>query len=334
MDEMYGIIRAAMQYSQLNRDDITPEDERYSEAWRRVLGRLGDYTAIIVRAMNMRPDAVTVLEQTTAHMLVRISTPLEHAVLRIAPDSDLAGEVYFGRMLTAHHLPAARIIHYDLTCSLVPFTYTLESYVGGVNAVHIAPDHLLHAAARQVGRTLRKMHRIKVRGWGRPNIAGRWPTPDWHTILMQLHTQFVLAPADALVFNEEERAIVLDILQHPALDNSVPHLMHGAPGPQTTRCTIGEHVHLEALINPGMVVGGDGLLDLALGMDSAYPEAWRIGLLEGYVAMVPLSAAEQERLRLLRILACYWKACWAYMRAEPHETARDQMRVLLAKVKM
>jgi len=318
-----------MKYEQLNRYDIAPDDERYSDAWRRVLARLGDYTAIIVQSLNVRPSAVTLLAQTSSYVLVRLSTPSEHVVLRIAPEGDLGGEIYFGRMLTAHQLPTARIVHYDLTGALVPFNYMLESYIGGVSALQLHEPHFVRDVARQVGRTLRRIHRIGAHGWGRPNAAGRWPTPDWQTVLRHLHATFVLEPADALVFAEAERAAVTALLEHPDLNCSKPNVMHGNIGPHTARCTTGEHVQLEALFDPGATVGGDGLLDLALGMDPAYPAEWRTGLLEGYAAVMPLTPIERERLRLFQILTCYWHACRRYMLAEPHESARDQVLALL-----
>lgn len=319
-----------MNYEHLNRYDIPPNDEGYTAAWRRVLARLGDYTTIIVRSLNMRPGTVTLLAQTTKHVLVRLSTPSEHVVLRIAPEVDLGGEVYFGRMLTARQLPSARIIHYDLTCALVPFCFILESYVGGSSAAQITAPHFIRAAARQVGRTMRRMHRITVPGWGRPNVTGRWPAPNWQTVLAHLHRTFAPEPADALVFDEAERNAIAALLEHPDLGCTTPHLVHGDIGPHTARCTIGEHVHLEALFDPGPIIGGDGLLDLAFAIDPSYPEEWRAGLLEGYTAVMPLTTSERARLRHWQALTCYWRACQRYMLAEPHEAARDQALALLA----
>ena len=54
-------------------------------------------------------------------------------------------------------------------------------------------------------------------------------------------------------------------------------------------------------------------------------------LAEGYCAAGPLSQAEQERLPLLRLLACYALACRAYSRAEPFEAARDEAQRLLSE---
>lgn len=318
-----------MHYKELNRYDITPDDERYSDAWRRVLARLGDYTALIVQALNMRPSGIGVLAQTRDHVLVRISTPGEHYVLRMAPEGHLAREVYFGRALAAQQLPATRIIFHDLSCTLVPFNYTLESYIGGTMASQLDQPHLLQAVARQVGQTLRRVHRIEARGWGAPNAAGRWLTADWPAVLTRLQTILAPEPVDRLVFSAEAQAAITALREYVALMCQTPYLMHGAVGPHTARCTIGDHVQLAALIDPGPIIGGDGLLDLAAGTDPAYPEPWRSGLIEGYVATIPLNAAEQERLRLLQTLIWSWQACWRYMRAEPYQATRDQALALL-----
>lgn len=320
-----------MNYAHLNHD-LTSAEDSYSDAWRRVLGRLGDYAMIIVRALNLRPDAVTLFAQTATHLLLRITTRGTHVILRIAPEVDLTGEVFFGRAMETQRLPAARIIQHDLTCATVPFAYTLESYVCGISAADIEAPHLLRAAARQAGRTLRRMHRVSAPGWGRPGPRGRWATSDWRAVLARLHTTLAPAPFDAMVFDDNARLAIAGLLEHPALVPAQPVLTHGAPGPQAVRCTIGEHVQLEALVDPGASVGGDGLFDLAWGLDPAYPAEWRAGLLEGYVALAPLSAAERERLQFLQTLTAYWQACARYARALPYEAARDQVLALLAVI--
>ncbi len=321
--------RQPMRYKDLNRYDITPDDEHYSDAWRRVLARLGDYTAIIVQSLNMRPSGIGLLAQTRDHVLVRISTPGEHYVLRMAPEGHLAREVYFGRALAAQQLPATRIIFHDLSCTLVPFTYMLESYVGGTMASQLDQPHLLRAVARQVGQTLRRVHRIEARGWGAPDAAGRWLTADWSAVLTQLQTILAPEPADRLVFGTQGQAAITALREYLAPGCKTPYLMHGAVGPYMARCTIGDHVQLAALIDPGPIIGGDGLFDLAAGTDPAYPEPWRSGLIEGYTATIPLNAAEKERLRHLQALIWYWQACRHYMRAEPYQATRDQALVLL-----
>lgn len=313
-----------MDYAHLNHY-IPPVAEGVSDAWRRTLGRLGDYTSLVVRTMNVRPLAVELYAQTDKHLLVRISTPVEHLILRVAPEDDLAAYVAFVRTLNGQQLPAARLIQRDLSRTLVPFAYALESFVPGVPATVLGHDHLLRGAGRQAGRALRRMHRVSSPGVGRPNPAGRWPQQTWVAVLRQIGAQLAPPPVDALIFGEAERGAVAALVGDPRLQVTQPVLIHGAFGPAAVRCTAGNHVHLEGLVEPGRWVGGDGLFDLACGLCALHPQAWREGLLEGYVAAGPLSPAEQARLPLLRLLASYWLACFAYMRAEPYEAARDEV---------
>jgi hypothetical protein len=298
-----------------------------------VFSRLGDYTASILQVLNMRPVDVTMLGQTSAHVLVRLSTPDEHFVLRIAPEGHLLREVFFGRTMAAHRLPAASLMYYDLKRTLVPFDYTVERHVCGIGANQIAADapHLLHAAARQAGRTLARMHRVRTEGWGNPTASGRWLVPDWTSLLAEIHASLAPLTLAAPVFGATEQRLVEAALLHPALPQARPCLLHGALGPQSVRCTIGEHVQLEALVEPGPLVAGDGMLDLARALDPAYPTPWREGLLDGYRAVRPLSDDEHERLSLLRLLSGYWHTCQRYARAEPHEVTLADTRALLAR---
>ncbi|PDW04548.1 aminoglycoside phosphotransferase family protein [Candidatus Viridilinea mediisalina] len=317
-----------MNYSALNHY-IPPVAEGVSDAWRRALGRLGDYTALVVRATNLRPSGVTLFTQTEQHLLVRISTPGEHVMLRIAPEDDLAAHVSFTRTMSGQGLPSARIIQRDLSCTLVPFAYTLESYVPGGSALALGSEPFLRGAGRQAGRVLRRMHRITMPGAGRPQRSGRWPARSWGVALRQLGALMAGPPTDTLLFGEAERATLLALLADPRLAISQPVLMHGAFGPEAVRCTAGGHIHLEAIVEPGSCVSGDGLFDLACGLCALYPAAWREGLLDGYHATMPLSAAEEARLPLLRLLANAWIACHRYSRAQPHEAALAEAKRML-----
>jgi Ser/Thr protein kinase RdoA (MazF antagonist) len=316
-------------YTHLNHY-IAPEIDGVSEAWKRVLGRLGDYTSLVVRALNVRPTQVQLLAQTSQHVLVRITAQGSYLVLRIAPEADLSGLLYYTRTMSAHQLPVAQIIQHDLSRRMVPFAYVLERYVGGASAAQLSEAHVLRATARQAGRTLRRMHRIGVPGWGQPGPLNRWPTANWSVLLQRFQAQYAPPPTDALLFNESERQAINAMLNDNRLCCQQPRLMHGAFGPQAVRYSAGHSVQIEALNEPGSCVGGDGLLDLAQGLAPIYPAAWREGLLEGYCSTVPLDKAETQRLPLLRLLSSYWIACHNYAHAQPHEAARDEVIALVA----
>jgi|GEM_PF-491919 len=320
-----------MSYSHLNHY-IPPGAGGPSEAWKRVMGRLGDYTALLARAMNLRPNAVALHAQTAEHLLVRLSVDSGHLILRVSPEDDLAAYVYFARSAAGQRIPAPQIIQRDLTRAMVPFAYTLEHYVAGAPASTIAAPHLLHGAGRQAGRALRRLHRVTTPGAGRPNPAGRWPTQGWRACLRQIGRQIAPPPADSLLFSEAERAAVAALLDDQRLEIAQPGLIHGAFGPQAVRCTTADYVHLEAIVEPGRAVGGDGMFDLACGLSPAHPAPWTEGLLEGYTGAGPLSSEEAARLPLLRLLVCYWGACFRYMRAEDHEPDRAEALRLLAEL--
>jgi hypothetical protein len=317
-----------MDYSALNHY-VPPVAEGVSDAWRRALARLGDFTALVVRATNLRPSAVALYAQTEQHLLVRISTPGEHLILRIAPEDDLAAHVFFTRTLSGQGLPSARIIQRDLSRTMVPFAYTLEGYVPGQSAAALGEAPLLRGAGRQAGRALRRMHRVSTPGAGYPAPTGRWPARPWGVALRQIAATLAPPPTDAMLFGASERAALAAVLADPRLALAQPVLIHGAFGPQAARCTAGIHVHLEALVEPGRCVGGDGLFDLACGLCAAYPAPWREGLLDGYQGAGPLSEAECARLTLLRILASAWIACHRYSRGLPHAEARDEALAML-----
>jgi Ser/Thr protein kinase RdoA (MazF antagonist) len=321
-----------MTYSHLNHYISPSSEEGLSDAWRRSLGRLGDYTAIVVRSLNLRPLGAALHAQTAEHILVRLTLASSHLILRVAPEDDLSAYVFAMRALAGHNLPAPKIIQRDLSRSLVPFAFTLESYVPGITADRLPDGPLLRGAGRQAGRALRRMHRIPVSGAGRPTPTGRWPQQGWRPVLRQIGRRLAAPPADTLVFGEAERAAIATLLDSPLLDCQQPSLIHGRFGPHAACCTSGENVHLEALIDIGYYVGGDGIYDLACGLSAAHPAAWREGLMDGYQSAGPLTEDERRRLPALRLLASYWSACRCYMRAEPHEAARAEAIRLIGEL--
>ncbi len=321
-----------MDYSHLNQH-IAPNDALYSDAWRRTLNRLGEYTATILRSLKIFPTNIELLDRTATCILIRVHMPQEYVVLRIAPEHDLFSAIYFARMMARHQLPAVRLLHYDTSRALVPFAYMIEGYIGGLSGTSLDTPHMLQGLARQVGRTLRRIHRVEADGWGYPSSSGRWQHPDWQSVLQELHQAQAPSGVESLLFGETERATMLQTIAYLGNTCQHPYLMHGNMHPRHVRCTIaGEQVRLEALIDPGGIVGGDGLLELARGLDTDYPKEWCNGLFEGYGSLIPLGVHDLSRLRLLQLLSSYWKTCQQYLHAEMYKPTLDQTLLLLAEV--
>lgn len=282
----------------------TPEDDpAYTEAQRRVLGRLGEYAEAIITPLNLRPTSAVLLSESRDRVEVRVSTPGSHTVLVIAPEGDLAPEVFFLRSLAVKNLPAPRLIGHDLSCSRVPFTYALESYIGGVPLSQIDDAPLIGVAARQVGRALRKVHQLAAPGFGRPTLTGRWPTRAWVDVLAGwLAHDEVVPRATELLGAPLAAQLWAATIEHPALACAEPSVIHGAFGPERAIVTVGESVQFEALVRPGAIVGGDPLFDLASGLLPHYPQPFRQGLIEGYTRTAQLTPHQEDRLRRLCLL--------------------------------
>ena len=307
-------------WSQLNQPENTPEDPAGSDARWRILARLGDYAALIVNPLNLRPTGAALLSADDTRIEIRISTPGSHVVLVCAVADDLAAEVFFLRALAHTHLPAPRLIAHDLGCTIVPFTYAIESYTGGAPLDWLEPGPLMRVAARQAGRTLRRAHQLAAPGFGRPTTSRRWPARTWLAALEAwLAERETLARAEELLGAEVVAALRAATLDHPALAWAQPCVIHGAVAPAHVIVTVGDgSAQLEALVRPGAIVGGDPLFDLAHGLLPRHPAPFRQGLLEGYTASGALAPDQEERLRRLRVLLWVADAVWE---AEPEALA-------------
>ncbi len=280
-----------------------PDDPSCSDALRRVMARLGDYTALLIEPLKALPIGAALVAATNQRIEVRIATQTSNILLVIAPESDLAHEVFVLRAMAHKALPAPRLIAHDLSCTTVPFTYAILSSLGGVTLDRVPDAALLRVAARQAGRTLRRVHQIEAPGYGAPTPSGRWPVRTWPEALAAwLESRGVADRAEEALGAEVATALRAATLDHPACACQQPRVLHGAPDPAHILVTSGESVYLEALIRPEPPVGGDPMFDLAHGLASRWPAAFRQGILEGYEMAGALTAAQHERINRLRLL--------------------------------
>lgn len=280
-----------------------PEDLSISDARRSILARLGDYAALVIGPLNLRPRTATLHTSTNDRIEVRVSTVSSHILLVIAPVGDLAAEAYWLRALAAANLPIPRLLAHDLGCTLVPFSYTIESYTSGAPLDWVADAPRIRVLARQLGRTLRRAHQSTAAGFGRPLVNGRWPARSWADALHTWLGYCALWPrAEALLGKEGMAALRSATLEHPALECDCPRILHGAVTPDRVLVTVGDTSQVEALTRPGELVGGDPMFDLAYALQPHHPAAFRQGVREGYCAMGPLTPEHEARLARLTLL--------------------------------
>jgi aminoglycoside phosphotransferase (APT) family kinase protein len=317
-----------MDFGHLNQPDLGPESG--TEARRRVLARLGDDVALIMRQLQFRPVSATRVDHGGRYVLVRVTSPGEHVLVRIAPDDDLAAELHFSRALTERNIPTARVIAADLSRAQFPFPYLVETYIGGPRAEALTEPYQLRAAGRQLGRAARRLHQIGTPGWGRPTGSRAWTATAWDEVVQALLAESALEPAGRLVFGEAVQARILARLRQIEAPPQ-PQLVHGDMGPHCVIVTPGEQTQLVALVEPGTLIGGDPLFDVACVLSPEQPEPFRAGFLAGYYTGTP-PEAEQQRLRQLRLLESYLSACRRYLHALPHEPSAFLAQALLQEL--
>jgi Phosphotransferase enzyme family len=291
-------------WSHLSQLDIAADDPSYSEVVRRVVGRLGDYAALVVRPLNMRPTGASLLSLDPDRVEVRISSPSGSVVLVVGADADMAGELFWLRSLAARNLPVPRLIAHDLSGADVPFCYIIQGYVSGALIGAQEDDALARVAARAVGRIVRRMHQAPAPGFGRPSTTGRWLTLGWPSVLrIWLDQAGILGACADLLGPALLGELLAETVDHPELACDEPRMLHSALGPCCARITPGEHIQLEALVRHGPLVAGDPLLDVAMALLPTQQAPFRQGFLDGYAAVGPLDPAERLRLRRYGLLA-------------------------------
>ncbi|MBC8162746.1 MAG: aminoglycoside phosphotransferase family protein [Roseiflexaceae bacterium] len=279
------------------------EGEGGDQPRRRVLGQLGEYVAMIVRPLNLRPRSATLLSEDATRVEVRVSTDTTHIVVALSPENDMAAELYLLRVLSGRHLPIPRLIAADLSCALLPFPYIIHGHVAGSPLSTIEDTALVRVAARQIGRAMRHAHQVNAPGFGRPTPAGRWTTRAWNGVLSDwLGRRGVRSQAGEVLGEALASAFWAATVEHAALECAEPCVIHGAIAPAHALVTVSSAAHVEALIRPGEIVGGDPLFDLALATLPRYPAAFQQGIYEGYSAAGPLGKHQHVSLQRMRLL--------------------------------
>lgn len=278
-----------------------PEIE--AEATRRVLERLEEYTQLVIRPLNMRHTGIELLSVYGNRVEVKISTRGDHHTLIIAPQAALLAEFFWLKAATIQKLPAPRVQVHDLTATSLPFCYILVNFISGMALTDILQPAHQRVAARQIGRSLRRIHQLPAAGYGYQQLNGRWSQRGWRETLIHWLDRAGALELGLTALGEEgfERLIALT-LDHPDLACPDPKVIHGAIGPQRTLVTIAETAQLESLPPPGRIVAGDPLLDIAMALLPQHSAAFRQGFLEGYTAAGPLDTAQRLRLRRLGLL--------------------------------
>jgi Ser/Thr protein kinase RdoA (MazF antagonist) len=289
--------------------DLLSAKAARSPSYGDIVAHLDDYLRRLLRCLDIRPCGACVLESETT-VAVRVWGVEGTYLIKISPTrGDLFVSDYFYARLAEWGLSVPRVLLHDDTATLIPYEAQVLTWLDGVDLRGV-PQALHRPAGTLVGRFLRTLHQIPADGFGTPYPIGGWSVSSWLDALR--HDYRYRHDVAHAVFTPAQ----VDVIEAATFDNARlaigrPHLIHADVNPANVLFrTEGDTVHLVALIDPGPIVGGDPLFDLAGATNDR--DAFGSGVWDGYTEGAPLAHDEEYRYRQLLLLSYYWTACWQY----------------------
>jgi hypothetical protein len=278
--------------------DAAAFDEQRGSPWNRpILNRICDYSAIILSPLNMRIRALSLITVSAERIVLKASGSQNIAIV-FAPVEQLAAEVYIRRIAAHKHLPFPQVIKSDLTYNTLPVAYVISTYLPGGTLDGIADTTLQRVGARQVGRALRALHGNPAQGFGAPTPTGQWKNHPWPTVLREWLTTRGTIDVLADTVGPHMGKRFWDTWLRQALFTAVtPVVIHGDVDPKYAHVSVSSHIQLDGIACSGLIVGGDGMFDVAASMRTGYHPEFRAGFNEGYTATSPLTPAEVARIK-------------------------------------
>ena len=286
-------------YRTLQHDaDAAAFDEQRGSAWNRpILNRICDYSAIILNPLNMRVRALALISVRAERIVLKVSGSQNVSIV-FAPVEQLAAEVYIKRVAAQKHLPFPQVIKSDLSYTTVPAAYLIATYLPGGTLADITEETLQRVGARQYGRALRALHGNVAPGFGGPNPTGQWKNHPWPTVLREWLTERGTIDLLADTVGPHMGKRFWDTWLKQALFAPVtPVVIHGDVDPKYAHVSVSSHIQLDGIDCSGLIVGGDGMFDVAASMRSGYHQEFRAGFNEGYTTTTPLTPDEVARIK-------------------------------------
>jgi hypothetical protein len=275
-------------------------------------------------ALGCAPAGVAPLgEQGTFHRLYRAALPgggvviLKMNVLgHLGRDFPLHLDAWAAERLRAAGLPALRVFCVDLSRRVCPFDYQISEQARGVPLKALDNDEArLRPLLFRLGRTLARLHRIRVSGFGLMDVgplAGGGPAADCRGMLenwpqfirLNLEEHLRACTDSGAIDGDLARRAGAAFARHAGLLEAVarPGLLHGDPGSHNVFTDGGA---ISALIDWEDCLAGDPLYEVAF-WATFHPDHRHAGFLDGYRSEGPLPDDFGPRFWLyyLRVALC------------------------------
>lgn len=233
--------------------------------------------------------------------------------LKIFSDSENAGgfytNKYFNQVAMENGVSLPKIIYSSDGCDLLPAPWIIWDWFSGRQSCDLESETDRSAAAIKTGELLRKIHEIKMPGFGSPDNENEWSgeNVEW-TIDFFIKRIKGLMERGGTAFSENELSDILSVTAESKELSSFtePCLLHGDITGGNVIVSDSKEI---TFIDPGEIIAGDPMSDLGYSQTTRLSPIFREGVWQGYTKNTPLTMEEYDRFlrwRLLRqcVIAC------------------------------
>lgn len=296
-----------MDIKNLTIKDIRNRKPGLSVDYHRIYENLSEYIYRIVQKNGFKVrDCKRLAGESNVN--VRVITNKDDLIIRISPwrGELLTSNVFYKTIIKAS-IPSPKVKVYDTTLSVIPFEYQIINYIQSSRLRYSEK----HNAGMALGKILRKLHSIKGDGFGSPINEIEWKYKGWLEALQDIYQKDAFMKSKTKLYsNREIKNIERFTFFNNTLNIRKPYLLHGDISIKNCLFRTGKsNVELVALIDPGSLISGDPMLDLA--MTSNDNNKFSQGVLESY-DLGQLTSDEKYRFYHLKLLCSYWTSCYAY----------------------
>lgn len=263
--------------------------------------------------------------------VVEVASSKGKLIIKLSPYDDLAAEPYFYETLRRYGLPVPEVVAADFTRRTIPFMYEIFEHLDGADVDHLTLSQHERAGSI-IGGAMRRMHRIEMPGFGHPMPDASWSHANFADALMDEYFNEAEVGVAVQVFDPNEIDQVGQILARADFSVSQARLIHCDAGRGNFLFTVGTEPELKAIIDPGGIIGGDPLWDLAIATNDF--DSFGKGVREGYVSEGPdLAVSESRSLRIYHLLSLYWSTCWHVRAKQDHSVPLLRFRHVMAEMR-
>jgi hypothetical protein len=317
-------------FKDINKPTIRKSKPGYPEGYYDIFENLENYAPKVFKKTGINPKEIKVMEGETG-VILKVFDGNNNIITKINPfPGDLFTSNYFFKKLENFDVPVPQVLYFDDSRSIIPYDFQVLDYIDGVD-IRSIPEKFHHKAGFLVGEILRKIHQVKVDGFGWPLSEGGWGASSWLEALRNNYFDSSMNRKHEIFSDEEIQKIEQLTFFNEQLDISESKLIHSDVGHGNSLYNITDgKLYLVGFIDPDGLIGGDPILDVPLENSD---EDFERGVWSGYTKQAQLTPEEKYRHKHLKLLTGYWSTCWHYATSRDYQEVKDTTITLMDDIK-